>query len=332
MNITFIVIIFALAVIIYLSKHLININTKGIKGLVWFHQILIFLILLEAILFSTDLYTALPHFYLITFPLRFLVLPVLIHIGLRTRRYNKIPDFLAKNYFFVIACIAFLVLIPKYTLDTDVKLILIGDSPMIVRALLWSLLMFSIMLFITFRREMKILFSKMNPPSYLLGTAMVSFLAGLILSVIWPDSIYQIDLITFGIIAVSLLVFNKIRLPKTKKKDDASLILALDDLIKEKKLYQNPRLTLTMVSENIGTTSNEISRVINTYNKIGFNEYINRFRVNEVIAMITNEDYDRFTLEAIAKMAGFSSTTTFNKSFKQITGKTPKSYRILTKS
>ncbi len=53
---------------------------------------------------------------------------------------------------------------------------------------------------------------------------------------------------------------------------------------------------------------------------------MNKYRAHEVIRMLEAGDHHTFTLETLARKAGFGSLTTFNKAFKSETGLTPKEY------
>src|SRR5437588_332883 len=54
---------------------------------------------------------------------------------------------------------------------------------------------------------------------------------------------------------------------------------------------------------------------------------INEFRVREVARKMQDAAYDRLTLLGIAYESGFNSKTTFNRVFKEMTGKTPVEYK-----
>src|SRR5258708_25402324 len=58
-----------------------------------------------------------------------------------------------------------------------------------------------------------------------------------------------------------------------------------------------------------------------------FNDFINEYRIREVARKMQDPAYDRITLLGIAYDCGFNSKTTFNRAFRQMTGKSPAEYK-----
>jgi putative ABC transport system permease protein len=101
----------------------------------------------------------------------------------------------------------------------------------------------------------------------------------------------------------------------------------LKNVVKEKRFYEDPELTLNSLAEKLGLTIHELSRIINTVVKKNFNDFINEYRVRHVVAKMRDSAYDHITLLGIAYESGFNSKSTFNRIFKQMTGKTPVEYK-----
>ena len=91
--------------------------------------------------------------------------------------------------------------------------------------------------------------------------------------------------------------------------------------------YQDPKLSLASLAEKCGLTTHELSHIINTAFKKSFNDFINEYRVAEVIKRMQDDVYDRLTLMGIAYDSGFNSKDTFIRAFKRLTGKTPAVYK-----
>ena len=91
--------------------------------------------------------------------------------------------------------------------------------------------------------------------------------------------------------------------------------------------YQDPELSLTSLAETLGVHSHELSRIINLALKKNFTEFINDYRIRQVTRKLKDPTSDRLTLLGIALDAGFNSKTTFNRIFKQTTGKTAAEYK-----
>jgi AraC-like DNA-binding protein len=90
--------------------------------------------------------------------------------------------------------------------------------------------------------------------------------------------------------------------------------------------WRDPELSLDRLARHLGTNTAYLSRALNEGLGLSFNEAINRLRVDEVCRRLAADAADGELLE-IAFAAGFSSKTSFNRSFKARTGKTPSQFR-----
>ncbi len=101
----------------------------------------------------------------------------------------------------------------------------------------------------------------------------------------------------------------------------------LRKMMKANRYYQDPELSLTSLAEKLGLTTHELSRIINTTHQKSFNDFVNEFRVGEVIRKMQDPAYDHLTLLGIAFESGFNSKTTFHRIFKETTRKSPAEYK-----
>ena len=101
----------------------------------------------------------------------------------------------------------------------------------------------------------------------------------------------------------------------------------LINLMKEKKPYLDQELNLKKLAIQMDLSSGYLSQIINEYEGKNFFEFINTYRVEEVKEKISNPKFDHFSLLGIAYESGFKSKSTFNLSFKKITGTTPTAYK-----
>ena len=90
--------------------------------------------------------------------------------------------------------------------------------------------------------------------------------------------------------------------------------------------YLDPELNLTMVSEILGYTRNQISYVINHVLKQTFYEIVNSWRIQYVLQQMINKDSNQTILQ-LAINAGFNSVSGFYSAFKKHTGMTPAKYK-----
>ncbi|WP_155284943.1 helix-turn-helix domain-containing protein [Capnocytophaga felis] len=97
-------------------------------------------------------------------------------------------------------------------------------------------------------------------------------------------------------------------------------------LMKEKKPYLEPKLTLSQLAEQLAISSNNLSQVINQCEGKNFYDFVNSYRVDEFIKRATNDKNRGLNLLGIALDSGFNSKSSFNQVFKKHTGDTPSNY------
>ncbi|TGK07534.1 AraC family transcriptional regulator [Leptospira semungkisensis] len=107
--------------------------------------------------------------------------------------------------------------------------------------------------------------------------------------------------------------------------DVEALLLRLDDLMREKKLYLDEDLTLGNLSKELELSTHQLSEILNSRLQKGFREYLADFRLEEA-ARILREEPQRSVLSA-AYGAGFKSKSAFHKLFQEKYGASPTSFR-----
>jgi len=112
--------------------------------------------------------------------------------------------------------------------------------------------------------------------------------------------------------------------PKTELKQKGAW---LKRVMKTNLYYQDPELTLTSLAEKLGLTTHELWRIINQALKKSFNDFINEYRVQAATRKMHDPANDHITLLGIGFDSGFNSQSTFNRIFKQTTGKSPVEYK-----
>lgn len=107
---------------------------------------------------------------------------------------------------------------------------------------------------------------------------------------------------------------------------DPELKDSIEQLMSEKKLFKNPALTLFDIAQTLQTHPKKISEVINRGFNQNFNDFVNQYRILEVIEMVNSDKTQLKTLLGLAYDAGFNSKSTFNRAFKKQMNTTPKRY------
>lgn len=110
--------------------------------------------------------------------------------------------------------------------------------------------------------------------------------------------------------------------------DEKSLELfrALDRIMREEKIYKDNFITKDKVAELLGTNRTYLSRIINEQAQLSFTHYVNRFRIEEAIRLLSDPENDT-PLKAISADLGFNSISTFYNLFQSTVGMTPSQYR-----
>jgi AraC-like DNA-binding protein len=90
--------------------------------------------------------------------------------------------------------------------------------------------------------------------------------------------------------------------------------------------YLNPDLNMNVLSEHLKIPKYQITEVLNTIIGMNFFQFVNLYRVEAVKKMLADTS-NKFSIEAIGYECGFSSKSAFYTVFKNMTGKTPVSYR-----
>ena len=92
------------------------------------------------------------------------------------------------------------------------------------------------------------------------------------------------------------------------------------------KAFLDPALSLPDLAQKLQTNVHLLSRTINDGFDKNFRDFVNQYRVNTFIEKVNKEGYKNHTFLGIALDVGFNSKSSFNRSFKKITGKTPREY------
>lgn len=92
------------------------------------------------------------------------------------------------------------------------------------------------------------------------------------------------------------------------------------------KLYLDPSLTLSVLSDKTGISAHELSYVLNNGLDKNFYQFINELRTEEAKSLLLSKETSHLDMLGVATRAGFNSKTTFYTTFKKATGMTPRAY------
>lgn len=107
-----------------------------------------------------------------------------------------------------------------------------------------------------------------------------------------------------------------------KARPSDALSAQFQQLMMGEHLFLQPGLTLADVAERLHTNKTYVSKMVNQTYNLGFPEVMNILRVDYAETYIRK--HPDATQEEVAKACGFVSASSFNSTFKRITGYTPK--------
>ena len=109
---------------------------------------------------------------------------------------------------------------------------------------------------------------------------------------------------------------------------DQALQKKLDELVREKEAFKEPKLSISELASRLGVTQHRLRSLINEgLGYSNFSAYINSYRIEAVKAAMSNSESASLPVLSIAMDCGFTSLSTFNKTFKALEGVTPTDYR-----
>lgn len=111
----------------------------------------------------------------------------------------------------------------------------------------------------------------------------------------------------------------------TMEAQKLNLFKQLDLLIREKKLYRNPSLNRSILAQHLRTNRTYISGCVRQSIGQTLSEYIDTLRISEFVDRLQSEGEQ--CLFVIAEEVGYSSYTTFYRSFIRHYGVSPAEYR-----
>jgi AraC-like DNA-binding protein len=110
--------------------------------------------------------------------------------------------------------------------------------------------------------------------------------------------------------------------------EDIGLRTKIESLIEEKQVYREEGLTIRKLSEMLNEQEYKVRRVINgDMGFRNFNDFLNKYRVNEACEILSDPAQNRKTILEIAYGLGYQSIGPFNKAFRELKETTPTAFR-----
>ena len=112
---------------------------------------------------------------------------------------------------------------------------------------------------------------------------------------------------------------------ETAEEDVPHLMQHINSIMESQKLYKNCELKLSDLANAVGSNRRAVSDCINSQVGCSFNQYVNTFRTEHAKRII--RQYPDRKLSDIYVESGFANETSFFRTFKALTGMTPKEWK-----
>ncbi|WP_299444333.1 AraC family transcriptional regulator [uncultured Aquimarina sp.] len=167
-----------------------------------------------------------------------------------------------------------------------------------------------------------------------------------------PQFIMQLRILvmTISLLFICWLVFKALMAPKLFRGIDSSLQLVnvndgpklfeetneskltlqkiekLKTYMDHKEPYLNPELTIAELATELDINVTELSTLINHHLSQNFHLFVNQYRIHKAKELLSDVS-NNYNIQEILYKVGFNSKSSFNVSFKSLTGLTPSQYK-----
>ncbi len=99
------------------------------------------------------------------------------------------------------------------------------------------------------------------------------------------------------------------------------------DIVVMQKKYKDKNYSARKLAEDLGTNTRYVSAVVNVRFHMNYTSFINKYRIEEAMSILTDKRYQDLRIEQVSDMVGFANRQSFYASFYKFTGITPKEYK-----
>lgn len=105
---------------------------------------------------------------------------------------------------------------------------------------------------------------------------------------------------------------------------DDEVMARIDDLMRMRKLYRDPDLSLDRLARRAGLPARRISAAINRATGRNVSQWVNDHRIGEACRLLAETDRP---VTAVLFDVGFQTKSNFNREFRRVTGMAPREWR-----
>lgn len=124
-------------------------------------------------------------------------------------------------------------------------------------------------------------------------------------------------------------VSEKYKNSSLNKQDREKYMNNILEYMDQEKPYLDFDLTQAILSKKLELNAHHLSEVLTLSFGQNFYNFINLYRIDNAQKLLKDSAFKNYKIEAIAYDSGFKSKASFNRVFKNITGKTPSEFRKL---
>ena len=100
------------------------------------------------------------------------------------------------------------------------------------------------------------------------------------------------------------------------------------DIIVMKKKYKDKDYSAKQLAQDFGNNKRYISNVVKVRFHMNNTTFVNKFRIEEAMTILTDKRYKDLNMEEVSDMVGFANRQSFYASFYKIMNMTPRDYRM----
>ena len=100
------------------------------------------------------------------------------------------------------------------------------------------------------------------------------------------------------------------------------------EVIVMKKKYKHKDYSAKKLAEDLATNTRYISAVVNVKFHMNYTSFVNKFRIEEAMAILVDRRYQDLRMEEVSDMVGFANRQSFYASFYKLMKMTPREYRL----
>lgn len=100
------------------------------------------------------------------------------------------------------------------------------------------------------------------------------------------------------------------------------------DIILIQKRYKDKDYSAKQLAEDLHTNTRYISAVVNVKFHMNYTSFVNKYRIEEAMALLVDRRYRDLKMEDISDMVGFANRQSFYASFYKLNKMTPREYKL----